>query len=150
MEATAGVRLRGAPVIHDTIDGETIAINQRTGRYYSLDGPAAVIWQALASGTSRARLLDELAARYDASPTSLEAELDAFLAELRAEDLVVDDPASAGGPVAPDAGPSPGVARQPFTGLALHHYSDMEVLLLADPIHEVDETGWPTPPPETA
>lgn len=26
-----------------------------------------------------------------------------------------------------------------------HKYTDMEDLLLLDPIHDVDETGWPKP-----
>ena len=30
----------------------------------------------------------------------------------------------------------------------LHKYTDMEDLLLLDPIHEVDETGWPAKAPE--
>ena len=32
-----------------------------------------------------------------------------------------------------------------FAGLRLQRYTDLEVMLLADPIHEVDETGWPMP-----
>jgi hypothetical protein len=36
-------------------------------------------------------------------------------------------------------------ARGGFTGLRLARYNDLEVMLLADPIHEVDDTGWPMP-----
>jgi hypothetical protein len=32
----------------------------------------------------------------------------------------------------------------------LHKYTDMEELLLLDPIHDVDETGWPNKSPERA
>ena len=151
MDEGRGVRLRGAPVIHDTIDHETIAINQRTGRYYSLDGPAAVAWQALAGGTTRERLVHELGARYDATPEELSTAVTEFLAALRAEELIMDAPEEAAHGAVAELGPRVGNGtRPPFPGLTLHQYSDMEVLLLADPIHEVDESGWPTPlPPRT-
>jgi hypothetical protein len=145
-----GVRLRGAPVIHDTIDNETIAINQRTGRYYSLDGPAAEAWHVLAEGTTIDGLVHHLAARYDAPPGALSVAVAEFLAALRAEELIVDAPDMPANGTVPDR-PAPEPAARPrFPGLTLHQYSDMEVLLLADPIHEVDESGWPTPlPPRT-
>src|SRR5262245_2594339 len=138
------VRLRGAPVIHDTIDNETIAINQRTGRYYSLDGASAFVWQTLEQGSTPSAIVAALADRYDADHGALEASVAAFLDALRAEELVVEaeDVPSNGRHGDP---PNGGCAA--FPGLALHHYTDMEVLLLADPIHEVDETGWPTPLP---
>lgn len=150
MESEGGVRLRGAPVIHDTIDNETIAINQRTGRYYSLDGAAALVWQILEDGATPPSIVTALAERYEADWANLEAAVTGFLETLRAEELVVD----AGAPGSSSEGPSStapaGAAnggRPPFPGLVLHQYTDMEVLLLADPIHEVDESGWPTPLP---
>ncbi len=36
------------------------------------------------------------------------------------------------------------------TGVAFQRYTDMEELLLADPIHEVDAEGWPVLKPPTA
>lgn len=150
MEPERSVRLRGAPVIHDTIDNETIAINQRTGRYYSLDGAAVVVWQALEHGAPVPAIVALLAARYDADRSELESAVMGFLDELRAEELVVDGVTGGTSPAAPASAissMSAGDGRPPFPGLVLHQYTDMEVLLLADPIHEVDESGWPTPQP---
>ncbi len=36
-------------------------------------------------------------------------------------------------------------SKTPFQIPVLDVYSDMQDLLLLDPIHDVDETGWPTP-----
>jgi hypothetical protein len=33
-----------------------------------------------------------------------------------------------------------------FEPPTLEHYTDMEYFLLLDPIHEVDESGWPHAP----
>jgi len=52
--------------------------------------------------------------------------------------VVVADPAAPSSPLPP---PTPtGEAFRPPTVAV---YSDMEDLLLLDPIHDVDETGWP-------
>ncbi len=152
------LRLRGAPIIHDTIDNETIAINQQTGRYYSLEGPAAAAWQELETGATAADLVDHLADRYEADPVALRGQVESFLSDLLGEGLIVEDgaPASSNGtdPGADPAttmdeegGPATSAAADnaPLSGLSLHRYTDMEVLLLADPIHDVDETGWPSP-----
>ena len=35
--------------------------------------------------------------------------------------------------------------RQPYSPPVLNSYTDMEELLLLDPIHDVDQAGWPMP-----
>jgi hypothetical protein len=140
-------RVRGAPVIHDTIDNETIAINQLTGAYYSLEGPAALAWQLLERGCGPDDLATRLAAAYEADvpATELRADLDRFLEQLLAEELIVAFDSDSESPAAgsSDSQPAPAAPRGPYRGLSLQRYTDMEVLLLADPIHEVDDTGWP-------
>jgi hypothetical protein len=137
--------LRGAPIIHDTIDNETIAINQLTGSYYSLDGPSAAAWQLLAGGASAAAITDHLAPLFADDRGVLEAAVDHFLQQLLAEELIVAD-GQASAELAPASAPdTDAAARPPFPGLRLNRYTDLEVLLLADPIHEVDDSGWPKP-----
>jgi hypothetical protein len=35
---------------------------------------------------------------------------------------------------------------EPFPGLGMQRYADVEELLMIDPVHEVDEAGWPLQP----
>jgi hypothetical protein len=67
------------------------------------------------------------------------AELSAFIESLEAEQLVVPDPLDAtGAPLAP-AGPA-----LPWEPLALETFTDMQELILLDPVHEVEPSqGWP-------
>ena len=44
----------------------------------------------------------------------------------------------------------PPASKPDFQEPALQKYTDMEDLLLLDPIHEVDDTGWPNPKPDEA
>ena len=153
-ETNTRFRLRGAPIIHDTIDNETIAINQLTGAYYSIEGPGALVWQLLADGATASEIAVCLADSYAGDRDAIEAAVSAFLEEMTTEELIVhDDGLSHAGNGAAPHGPSagspvvgPGEGQRPaFTGLRLQRYNDLEVMLLADPIHEVDATGWPMP-----
>jgi hypothetical protein len=59
----------------------------------------------------------------------------AFVAELAAEELVVAAPAAEAA--------SETAAPAPYAKPELNKYTDMQQLLLADPLHEVEEAGWP-------
>jgi hypothetical protein len=137
--------INAAGIAHEMLDGEAILINFKTGSYYSLDGIAGVVWHHLCSGPATASNLAKTLRRADAPDyPQLELALVSFLAELKDEDLVVlsDD---APMPVAADAHLADGY-EQP----ALRKYTDLEALLLLDPIHDVDVTGWPSTPPRSA
>jgi hypothetical protein len=36
----------------------------------------------------------------------------------------------------------------PFPGLAIHRFTDLQELLFLDPVHEVDDEGWPMRAPQ--
>lgn len=112
----------GDHVVGEVFDGEAIIINTVTGAYYSLPGEAAAVWTALANGATTAHAI------HAAAGTAAEL-VQEVLAELVAEGLVVTEGAM----------PEPSLDRQPH----LAKYSDMEELLLLDPIHDVAPTGWP-------
>lgn len=137
--------LRSPAVVQETIDGEAVIINLETGRYFSLDGAAAEAWQAVVAGLDPPQIARHLALGWSAAAAEIEAAVAGFLAEVRAEGLV--RPATAEDPVSPPPPPVGAAAPARFAGLALRRYDDLEELLLLDPVHDVDETGWPHQPP---
>ena len=50
--------------------------------------------------------------------------------------------------VAPPNGSAPADAARVFEAPRLEKYTDMQDLVLLDPVHEVDEQGWPQQRPE--
>jgi hypothetical protein len=60
----------------------------------------------------------------------------------RSGGVAATSPGGAGGKAEPEPRSPEGTA---FNPPVLSVYSDMEDLLLLDPIHDVDETGWPQP-----
>jgi hypothetical protein len=137
-----GFKVNTPPVIHQTLDGEVIAVNLDSGTYYSIAGTGATVWGALETGATVEGAVDELLLRYEGERGSIEASVRTFVDELVAEELV--SPAENGAAPRPAATAAGGEARQPFAEPRLERYTDMQELLMLDPIHEVDEQGWPS------
>lgn len=135
-------------VIHETIDGETIIIDLGTGTYFSLQGSAPEIWSGIAAGEGDEALLARLQARYDGDAQEMRSGLSSFLEELRRDGLIA---AGAGAEAAGSASaPAPtGGERLPFQAPRLERYTDMQDIILLDPVHKVDNQGWPHPAPAT-
>jgi Coenzyme PQQ synthesis protein D (PqqD) len=128
-------------VVSETIDGEVVAIDLESGRYYSLEGPAARAWEAIQAGQDVEGIVDAVAAEASVGGDEARADVVAFLAELEAEGLLLDG--NGDGPAPGSPAPGPG-----HVTLVLHRYTDMQDLIVLDPIHDVDETGWPNRRPE--
>jgi hypothetical protein len=143
--ATTRFRVNSPPVIHQTLDGEVIVVNLDTGTYYSLVGTGAAIWGAVERGATVAEAVEEAVGRYEAPRPVVEPAVARFVDELVREELVVaangDAPAYAAPPTT--NGATPASASGTFDEPRLDKYTDMQELLLLDPIHEVDERGWP-------
>ena len=135
-------------IVHQTIDGEVVVINLARGFYYSLQSTGALIWDALAAGASTGEVVDDLCGRFTGARTAIAEAVDRLVAELEAEGLIAPRRPDEGVPAAPGGTSAPaGTARPAFEAPLLQKYSDMQELLLLDPIHEVDESGWPGPDP---
>jgi hypothetical protein len=123
-------------VVSEVIDGEVVAIDLASGRYYSLEGAAARAWNAVARGADLDGIAAEVADEAGLSAADVLPDVEAFLGELSAERLI-----EGGNGATPSLGPG-------RVSLVLHRYTDMQDLILIDPIHDVDETGWPNRRPE--
>ena len=130
--------LNNPPVVAELVDGEAIVIDLRSGRYYSLLGPAATVWSRLLAGHSPAEILESVTG----APTheELGTSLQRFVDHLLAEGLI--RPSSD----AVARGPGGSLAAWPLEALRLECFTDMQDMLTLDPIHEIDdEFGWPKP-----
>ena len=111
-----------------------MVIHTPSGCYYSLEGTGEQVWNALLAGHTP----DEIAAAYagDSEGGGVVDAVQHFADQLEQEQLVVRSSQQAS-----RALPS---ANQPFCTPTLHKFTDMQELLLVDPIHEVDpQAGWP-------
>ena len=132
-------------VVFEAFDDEVILVNLDNGHYYTLAGSAGDIWNALSAGTPVADIAALLGDRYTGTVDEIAPPMERFVAELQAERLIVpgDGAVDAGtGPTFP-VSPVLNDDRPPFEAPVLAKYTDMEALLILDPVHDVDESGWP-------
>ncbi len=127
-----------ANIVHETLDGETIVINLETGSYFSLTGSGAEIWGLLGAGGSVSEICAALALRHAQPESQISGAVASFVADLEREGLV-----EPGGSASNGQRTEPPEADGPWELPQLERYDDMRSFLLVDPIHEVDESGWP-------
>ncbi len=140
MNTSPSYRVREPDVVHETIDGETVIVNLSTGNYYSLQGVGADVWALMVAGAPAHHIAAGIGQRYEGDRAQIEAGVGGLLARLVAEGLIIPGESLNSEPAA--LGATDGV-RPPFTVPVLEAHQDMQDLLLLDPIHDVDETGWP-------
>lgn len=150
--------------VFETFDDEIIIINMVTGSYYSLDATALGIWNLLQGQQSLSHVVRATQNAYQDDAETIESTVTKLVEELEGEGLLVrinatDAPVAAAPTAsapaastsddgnAPHNGTTPD-SRPPFQAPKLTKFTDMQELLLLDPIHEVDEMGWPHARPE--
>lgn len=132
-------------VISEMIDGETIVLNFESGHYYSFNPSASEIWQGVVRGAPIAAVAEHVARCFAGDPATILSEVEAFVRRLSDESLI--RPAAPAAPAATLAGTAaPEAAPAAFASPTFEKFTDMEELLLLDPIHEVSDTGWPRKP----
>jgi hypothetical protein len=127
-------------VIAETIDGETILVNLTTGSYYSLEGSGPEVWSRLVAGLPPRAVSEECALIFEAAPGEIEAAVAGLVDDLRAEQILVESSS------VPRELPPPTTApakREQFVAPTLKKFTDMQDIILLDPVHEVDARGWP-------
>lgn len=135
-------------VVSETIEGETIVIHLKTGTYYSLERTAVDIWQVIEVGITLGELLTGMRQWYDQNTEEEEMETSTrhFIKNLIQEELIVVDPNFQKDSENQSSRLQAAIETSVFTIPTFEKYTDMQDLLLLDPIHEVDISGWPERP----
>ncbi len=141
METLGYFNIKRPDVIHETIDGETVIVNLENGVYYSLRNSGVDIWNLIETGANFEDLTNMMIDRYDGSPEDIKKAVSELLIVLQQEGLAQVSSTKRTVSQTPQALREGG--KQKFEPPLLEKYSDMQELLLLDPIHEVDEEGWP-------
>ena len=133
-------RIIGEGIIYQEMDDEIVIINLETGTYYQLNAAAAWLWKAIEAYCPADQMQSWFLVRYQGDPEETAASIQTLLQQLQNELLIglgeVDE-----NWILPES--SPPTDRLPYRNPVMNKFTDMQDLLLLDPIHEVDESGWP-------
>jgi len=132
--------IRSQQVINETLDNETIIINLETGVYYSLNPLGTLVWKAINSKLSFELICKQLKEKYP-EEVNFEGVVEKYITFLELEQLIEKTDSSE-----PNLQEYELILKSelsPYAPPAIEKYEDMQEMLLADPIHEVEEDGWP-------
>ena len=116
---TKAYEINSKKVISETLDGETIIINLENGNYFSVNEAGSAVWDAISKHQSF--ILDD-------------KNLTDFIKLLEKEELILETKEASEASLAD---------QKNFTDPKIEKYEDMQEMLLADPVHDVDPMGWP-------
>lgn len=144
------LRVNEPHVVHETIEGEAILLNLSTGNYYSIEWPGTVIWDLICESGDADGINQAFQKADETKRNEIEKAFDGFLKTLVEEELLVADEKSSPVPFEVDKQTAEEFKKavEKLDKLSLNKYSDMKDMLLLDPIHDVDEKGWPEPKKE--
>jgi hypothetical protein len=134
-------RVRDKNVVSEIIDEEAIIMDLAVGTYFSSDGAGAVIWDGIVCGFEAARIKERVQHAFSVGPADLDLDFENFVATLFANKLV--DVAHEAVPSSIDWSMPLPANRRGYDPPVLSRYDDLQKLALLDPIHDVEEAGWP-------
>lgn len=127
-------KLPGPHVAYEQFDADLVILNLTTGQYFGCNAPAASVWGALMAGATLVQIAEDGPALASASQ---------FVDKLLALGLLIPETARG---VTVDPALRSALAADRSEPI-LTTYDDLSDLIIADPVHEVDDDkGWPNLP----
>lgn len=137
-------RINRPTVVHETFGKEVVIIAFDSGNYYSLDKTGADIWNFIESGATVGEIVERFIYLYDGNRGVIENAVNKLIDELHIENLIIPEESEKNIQTSTiQVEPNSETERHIFEAPRLQKYTDVQELLLLDPIHEVNETGWP-------
>jgi hypothetical protein len=127
-----------ANVSWERLAGEVIAIQLATGHYYSMGGTAADLWSLLVNGANADSIMEKMSLHFtlpDDAKTQIEHFLDNALAVGLLKERVETAQEAAALPEDHQ--------RDTWVPPIIQEYTDLQDLILVDPVHDTKPTGWP-------
>lgn len=127
----------GPNIVFEVFDEEVVVVNLDTGKYYSIRNTGAYVWNSIVSHAA----IDEIAnALINYHPNldaaAIASDIRLFIEQLVHEGLIKrTEVTSKSAEVAEPA--------CEYIAPSMDIYNDMQEILLLDPVHDVDEAGWP-------
>ena len=139
MEKSGFYAINNGNVVFEKFDDEYVLINLENGNYFSIRLVAGVVWRLLTEGHSVTTVVTAIGQKFEVSSDQLQTDVETFVSQLLTEGLFVEGSADSFSNSTLKVTEEISDYKAPM----LEVYSDMQDLILLDPVHEVDDTGWP-------
>jgi len=125
-------------IVGEKFDDEVVLVNLNSGIYYSLRENAAKIWTLLTMGYCAAQIIALYQQHCSEASEAITSKISQFIDQLISQELLVISQRDLIQIEEPFL-----LSMDLFTAPTLEIFSDMQDILLLDPVHDVDEQGWP-------
>ncbi len=130
-------KLNESKMFADVTNNVAIIINSETGIYYAINNCGSVVFQAILDGCSKQSIVENLR-KITNCPADIEQKLNSFIDELLKREIIIEGEQSSKIPAFDET-----VITKDNFEMKVSEYADAQEMLLADPIHDVDEEeGW--------
>jgi hypothetical protein len=146
MTNTMRYSINHSKIVFEKFEDEVVLINLDNGNYFSIREVAGIVWGLIDKGFNSVEAAKFLSELFGASELELEDDIQLFIEQLLSEELISTSNSQVHTVFEAS---SVRISGKEYTKPKLEVYSDMQDLILLDPIHEVDETGWPNVKKET-
>ncbi len=123
-------------VVFEKFEDETVLINLENGNYYGIMKVGKDILTLMEQGISKQNLVSAIAASYSQEINKVEDDIQLFLSALLTEGIIQTSEYGSNNITFLDN-------NEIYEIPVLEKYSDMQDLILLDPIHDVSAKGWP-------
>ena len=87
----SAIAKRSDQIAETSLDGEVVIMRVDTGEFLALKDVGATIWALIDGTRDRDALVADLTGEFEGDPTTIAADTDDFLRQLRACGLIIDD-----------------------------------------------------------
>ena len=130
-------KLNEEAMFYDMAEGQAIVINFTTGMYYGTSSLGSAVLDSLLGGTDPEEICKAIQA-LPGCPEDIQSQLDAFIGQLLEKEIIIPAEGT-GAACAIDVS-----ALSDGFKLTVDEFAEVQDLILADPVHDVDvEQGWP-------
>lgn len=133
-------KINESKAISETIDGETIIINLETGFYYSVNQTATIIWNEIQKNNPIKNVSQYFLNHYEVDTGTAEKSVAEIISLFLKDDLILELDSAVTENIQE---PKTGIVKQMFIMPRIERYDDMARALRSDPVHDVNEEGWP-------
>lgn len=131
--------ISGVNIVSEIFEEEVVAVNLDSGKYYSMRGCSAYIWNALMVPHSVEQIVEVLSKHYHRDAPSIMQDMMKIIKQLQEEGLIRVSQKEVISPLKAE------ILQGEYSPPEINIFSDMQEILLLDPVHDVDEMGWPIP-----
>lgn len=126
-------------IISDVFGEEVVLVNLETGYYYSLRGSASQIWIRLFNQYSITEIITDLLQVYQVTELDIATDINQFIDQLIELKIIKETSDLACKRIEFIVNST----LLDYTSPVVEIFSDMQQILLLDPVHDVDKAGWP-------